>query len=79
MLLQSGRVDCFPCIKIPSRIALHDAPSPSLGRIARFIRRTYAPYLMHGPVKGGVLVIFGGIFVASMISIQHIELGLGES
>jgi Niemann-Pick C1 protein len=33
---------------------------------------------MRGPVKGAVLVLFSGVFVASVISIQHIELGLGE-
>ncbi|KIJ56700.1 hypothetical protein M422DRAFT_57364 [Sphaerobolus stellatus SS14] len=76
--MESGRIDCFPCIRIPSRIALPEAPSMSLGRIARFIRRTYAPTLMRGPVKGAVLIIFGGIFVSSVISIQHIKLGLDQ-
>lgn len=33
---------------------------------------------MRGPVKGAILVLFGGVFVASVICIQHIELGLGE-
>ncbi|KAF8591421.1 multidrug efflux transporter AcrB transmembrane domain-containing protein [Ramaria rubella] len=77
--LESGRVDCFPCIKIPSRIALMDLPpNVNLGRIARFVRRTYAPFLMRGPVKGAVLVVFGGVFIASIISMQHIQLGLDQ-
>ncbi|KAF8529048.1 patched family-domain-containing protein [Hysterangium stoloniferum] len=76
---EAGRIDCFPCIRILSRIALTDASSSvGLGRIARFMRRTYAPFLMRGPVKGAVLIIFGGIFVVSVISMQHIQLGLDQ-
>lgn len=74
---QASRVDCFPCIRLPSRIALLDAPA-GLGTIARFIRRHYAPFLLQPAVKGVVLLIFSGLFVLSVISIQHIELGLGE-
>ncbi|KAJ7499163.1 patched family-domain-containing protein [Mycena latifolia] len=73
-------VDCFPCIRLPTRIALLDAPAygSGLGRIARFIRRHYAPFLLKPVVKGVVFVIFGGVFVASVISMQHIELGLDQ-
>lgn len=48
-----------------------------LGRIGRFIRRYYAPFLLKPFVKGTILVLFAGAFVASVISIQHIQLGLG--
>lgn len=76
---EAFRVDCFPCIKLPSRIALLDGPpnGSGLGRIARFIRRHYAPFLLKPIVKGIVMIVFGGAFVASVISMQHIELGLG--
>ncbi|KAJ7283850.1 patched family-domain-containing protein [Mycena rebaudengoi] len=78
--VEASRVDCFPCIRLPSRIALLDAPAygSGLGRIARFIRRHYAPFLLKPVVKGVVFVIFGGVFVASVISMQHIELGLDQ-
>jgi Niemann-Pick C1 protein len=57
-----------------------DAPSGTgLGRIARFIRRHYAPFLLRPLVKGVVILTFTGVFVASVISIQHIQLGLGRS
>ncbi|KAF9468969.1 patched family-domain-containing protein [Collybia nuda] len=77
---EAGRVDCFPCIKLPSRIALLDGPpgGSGLGRIARFIRRHYAPFLLKPIVKGFVMIIFGGAFIASVISMQHIELGLDQ-
>lgn len=74
---QAHRVDCFPCVRLPPRIALLDAPT-GLGTIARFIRRYYAPFILQPVVKGVVLLMFAGLFVLSVISIQHIELGLGE-
>lgn len=64
-------------MRLPSRIALLDAPV-GLGTVARFIRRHYAPFLLQPAVKGAVLLTFSGLFVLSVISIQHIELGLGE-
>ncbi|PPQ68840.1 hypothetical protein CVT26_001674 [Gymnopilus dilepis] len=77
---EANRVDCFPCIRLPSRIALTDgtATVSGLGNIGRFIRRYYAPFLLKPLVKAVVLVIFSGIFVASVISMQHIQLGLDQ-
>lgn len=57
---------------------LHDVPQSSgLGRVAKFIRRRYVPWLLKPFVKSFVLLSFLGIFVLSVISIQHIQLGLG--
>ncbi|TFK43177.1 multidrug efflux transporter AcrB transmembrane domain-containing protein [Crucibulum laeve] len=77
---EASRVDCFPCIRLPPRIALLEAPlsSSGLGKMARFIRRYYAPLLLKPVVKGIVLLSFSGIFVASVISMQHIQLGLDQ-
>ncbi|KAF9485399.1 multidrug efflux transporter AcrB transmembrane domain-containing protein [Pholiota conissans] len=77
---EANRIDCFPCVRLPSRIALVDGPTMSsgLGRIGRFIRRYYVPFLLKPLVKGFVLVAFSGVFVASVISMQHIQLGLDE-
>ncbi|KAI0921783.1 hypothetical protein AcV7_008053 [Taiwanofungus camphoratus] len=78
--VEASRVDCFPCIRLPSRIALLDEPlsSSGLGPIARFIRRHYAPFLLQPMVKGMVLLTFTGILFSSIISIQHIELGFDQ-
>ncbi|KAG2158905.1 patched family-domain-containing protein [Suillus bovinus] len=78
--VEASRVDCFPCIRWPSRIALRDAPmnTSGLGRIAHFIRRHYAPFLLRPVVKGAVLLTFAGFFVLSAISMQHIQLGLDQ-
>ncbi|KAI6034058.1 patched family-domain-containing protein [Pisolithus microcarpus] len=48
------------------------------GRIARFIRQHYAPFLLQPTVKGFVILLFSGLFVLSVISMQHIELGLDQ-
>ncbi|KAI0796762.1 multidrug efflux transporter AcrB transmembrane domain-containing protein [Abortiporus biennis] len=78
--VEANRVDCLPCIKIPSRIALLD-PLPSstgLGLLGKFIRKYYAPFLLKPVVKGVILLLFGGLMVGSIISIQHIDLGLDQ-
>lgn len=73
-------MDCFPCVRLPPRIALLEAPTSGggLGLLARFIRKRYAPFLLKPVVKGVVLLGFSGILVASIISIQHIRLGFGK-
>ncbi|KAL6309624.1 multidrug efflux transporter AcrB transmembrane domain-containing protein [Sparassis latifolia] len=78
--VEASRVDCFPCIRMPARISLPDEPPSGggLGTIARFIRRHYAPFLLRPIVKGVVLLTFGGVFVVSIISIQHIHLGFDQ-
>jgi Niemann-Pick C1 protein len=78
---QAGRMDCFPCIQIPARIQLPESTphGSSLGTLARFIRKYYAPFILRPVVKSAVIMVFGGLFVISVISVQHIELGLGRS
>ncbi|KIL68338.1 hypothetical protein M378DRAFT_158883 [Amanita muscaria Koide BX008] len=76
---EARRVDCFPCIKLPQRIELVDAtPSPGIGRLAMFMRRYYAPFLLQPLVKILILLIFAGLAVLSVISMQHIQLGLDQ-
>ena len=66
---------------MPPRIALSDAPTvgSGMGKVARFVRRYYAPFLLRPVVKGVVLLFFSGAFVASVISMQYIQLGFGKS
>lgn len=74
-------MDCFPCIEIPARIQLPEStPSGNtVSPLARFFRKHYAPFILRPVIKGIVVLIFGGFFVISVISMQHIELGLGRS
>ncbi|KAG8800894.1 hypothetical protein FRC16_001821 [Serendipita sp. 398] len=76
--VEDNRLDCFPCIRIPPRIVLTDGAIAGYGRITRFFRRKYGPFILRKDIKGFVILIFGGIFVASVISVQHIQLGLDQ-
>ncbi|KAG7097194.1 hypothetical protein E1B28_004566 [Marasmius oreades] len=53
-------------------------PAKGENMLTRFIRRHYAPWLLRPWVKGGVLVVFGGIWILSIISIQSLKLGLDQ-
>ncbi|KAG8881788.1 hypothetical protein FRB97_009123 [Tulasnella sp. 331] len=77
---EASRVDCFPCIKIPSRITLPpDTPAtPKVGALTVFMRRYFAPFILRDSVKAVIIAAFTGLFVSSIISIQHIELGLDQ-
>lgn len=46
--------------------------------MGRFIRQHYAPFILKPAVKGAVLLVFGGVLVVSIISMQSIEMGLGK-
>lgn len=82
---ESRRVDCLPCLTVGGAIALEGEESERDGGAAGKVRegvmtkcvRRYAIFLMKRPVKACVLVLFAGIFVASVVSMQGIELGLG--
>ncbi|KAH9918241.1 multidrug efflux transporter AcrB transmembrane domain-containing protein [Epithele typhae] len=78
--VEASRVDCVPCLRLPPRIVLLEAPptGSGLSLIARFIRKRYAPFLLKPAVKGAVLLIFGGVMVASIISVQNIKLGFDQ-
>lgn len=73
------RIDCFPCIRLRPPIGLYDNEAPSReGMVKKFMRTVYAPSLLRREVKQLVLVAFGGLFLAAIIGIQHITLGLGK-
>jgi len=74
-------MDCFPCIQVPAGIQLPESTQngSTNGTLSRFIRKYYAPFILRPMIKGVIILIFGGFFVTSIISIQHIELGLGRS
>jgi Niemann-Pick C1 protein len=78
--VEAGRMDIFPCIRLSRSIRLPEARTSGagVGSMAKFIRRYYAPFLLRPVVKSCVLACFGGLFVASVISIQHINMGLGQ-
>jgi Niemann-Pick C1 protein len=75
--IESHRVDCLPCIKL---VAERDRPAGHTESIVvRFIRSVYAPFLLKRQVKYAVVATFAGLFVASWICTDYIQLGLGGS
>ncbi|KAL8293540.1 hypothetical protein RQP46_000241 [Phenoliferia psychrophenolica] len=76
--VESNRIDCVPCFKLPSSTSMDLGATVSEGFIARFIRTVYAPTLLKKPVKYLVLAVFGGLFTLSWIGARHIELGLDQ-
>ena len=74
-------MDCLPCIQILASIQLPESTpnGNSVGTLTRLIRKYYAPFILRPAIKGAIMLIFGGFFVVSIISIQHIQLGLGMS
>lgn len=77
LMSQSSRVDCFPCVKLGSSRDRSFASRESI--VIRFIRSVYAPFLLKRKVKLAVMAIFSGLFVASWICTDYINLGLGGS
>ena len=78
-MVQSGRIDCFPCIRLRSPIGLYDRiTTAGEGIVTKFMRRVYAPTLLQTEVKQAVLVMFGGMLLLAVAGIQRIQLGLDQ-
>lgn len=75
---QGMRMDCVPCIRLRAPVGLYERTPSAEGVVAKFMRRVYAPALLHREVKQFVLALFGGIFLFSLVGIQHIKLGLDQ-
>ncbi|KAM0750355.1 multidrug efflux transporter AcrB transmembrane domain-containing protein [Meredithblackwellia eburnea MCA 4105] len=76
--IESNRIDCMPCLKLPPDSSMDLSATVSEGLIARFIRTRYAPFLLLKAVKYFVLALFSGLFVLSWIGARHIHLGLDQ-
>ncbi|GAA5955063.1 hypothetical protein JCM21900_002773 [Sporobolomyces salmonicolor] len=76
--VESNRIDCFPCIKLPSASAFDLGAAVTEGFLARFVRTVYAPNLLRKPVKYLVVALFSGLFVLSWMGARHIDLGLDQ-
>lgn len=82
--VESRRLDCFPCVKAKSakignghvEYAGRGADTETL--LQRFIRRSYAPWLLSKKVKAVVLTVFLGFFAAGVALLPELELGLDQ-
>jgi len=88
--VEDRRADCFPCVQIKSaRVHLGDADFCNSARyyegagvdestLQKFIRKTYAPFLLGRQTKVLIVVIFLGIFTAGVSLIPEVKLGLDQ-
>lgn len=75
--------DCAPCvgdlrIQPNGRIARNGYGAEEEGLLERWIRRTYAPWLLKPKTKVMVGVLFLGLFSIGVSLLPEIELGLGK-
>lgn len=74
-----NRVDCFPCIKIPSAsLNSEDVQHRNPGVLTMYMRELHGPILTRHGVKVAVLIIFGGLTFASIMLCTRIETGLEQ-
>ncbi|OMO79971.1 Patched [Corchorus capsularis] len=77
---EDNRVDCFPCIKIPSSAGESDEGRNSRGPglLARYMQEIHAPILSLRGVKLVVVAIFIAFALASIALSTRIESGLEQ-
>ncbi|KAJ1028710.1 hypothetical protein NDA16_001876 [Ustilago loliicola] len=80
--VESGRIDCLPCLKAPRRPAIQLPTDPVAeskeGSLDSFIRYRFAPTLLRPGVKRLVVAAFGAVAVISSIGVRRIEMGLDQ-
>jgi Niemann-Pick C1 protein len=72
---EANRMDCFPLVKFAGR---GSGGYHYEGRLTRFVRRFYAPFLIKRPTKVVLNVLFFGIFAAALALLPGMELGLDQ-
>lgn len=81
--VESGRTDCFPCVKarkVDGELLNGNGGYgyEAEGPLQKFIRKLYAPTLLDRRVKTAVVVIFLGLFTAGLALIPKVSLGLDQ-
>lgn len=81
--VESGRIDCLPCLTMPTPQQQIQLPTESPignkeGTLDSFIRYRFAPTLLRPSIKRLVVVAFGAVAVISSIGVGRIEMGLDQ-
>lgn len=85
--VEALRMDCIPCITVKrantftlpaSSSQFFSATGDDEGFLQRFIRKTYAPFLLNKKAKPIILAIFATFFAAALCLIPYIQLGLDQ-
>uniref|UniRef100_A0A2P2KIC2 SSD domain-containing protein n=1 Tax=Rhizophora mucronata TaxID=61149 RepID=A0A2P2KIC2_RHIMU len=77
---EDNRIDCFPCIKVPSTSEGSDEGiyQRRPGLLARYMKEVHAPILGLWGVKIAVIVVFVAFALASIAMCTRIESGLEQ-
>ncbi|XP_042511025.1 NPC intracellular cholesterol transporter 1-like isoform X2 [Macadamia integrifolia] len=76
---EDNRVDCFPCIKIPSATELDEGTDQEKpGMLTRYMKEFHAPILGLRGVKIVVICVFFGLTLASIALCTRVETGLEQ-
>ncbi|KAK8582603.1 hypothetical protein V6N13_069377 [Hibiscus sabdariffa] len=77
---EDNRIDCFPCIKIPSTTEEPDEGMNSRGPglLARYMQEIHAPFLGLWAVKVVVIAVFVAFALASIALSTRVESGLEQ-
>lgn len=75
---EDNRVDCFPCIKIPTSSADPSEGSNRTGLLTRYMKEVHAPILGNWAVKMVVIAVFAAFTLASIALSTRIEPGLEQ-
>lgn len=81
--VESGRADCFPCVKVRRAEGVISNGNGAYGYEAEgplqmFVRKLYAPALIDRRVKTLIVVVFLGLFTAGLALIPKVSLGLDQ-
>jgi Niemann-Pick C1 protein len=72
---EANRMDCFPLVKFAGR---GSGGYHFEGRLTRFVRRWYAPFLVKRATKIVLNVLFFGMFAAALALLPGMQLGLDQ-
>ena len=81
--VESGRADCFPCVKVRKGKRERSNGDGAYGYEAEgplqiFIRKFYAPAILDRRVKTLIVIVFLGLFTAGLALIPMVSLGLDQ-
>lgn len=81
--VEASRMDCFPVIKIKRADVGAIGGGMAYGyeeegTLQRFIRKSYAPWLLGRKAKVAIITVFLGLFTAGLALLPKVQLGLDQ-
>ena len=88
--VESGRMDCVPCVRLDKKGGMDSNGMPSgfgsapfsgveeEGWLSRFVRKRYAPALLGNKMRVAVMTLFLGFFAVGIALLPEVQLGLDQ-